>query len=413
MSQQSTIAAPTETREAKTDSLALAVVVVNTGIITLGFFMLYPLISVHLSRDLGFAAAFIGIVLATRQITQQGFTMFGGAIADQVGHKPMIALGMFIRAVGFVLFGFAASAPALLLAAFISGLGGLLFDASNRAALASLAGTTAARQRAFTLATLAGNVGSTAGPLLGVFLLQFEFWLVGVGAASAFVVGGIMTVLILPATEKRLRQSPTIVQTLRTVWTAASDLQFVRFIAAFSVFWFLYSQLLVTLPLVALRLSGNKDAAGFLYALSAAVAILFQYPVARLVFPRVSPFRSISIGLLLMAAGVFFAGTASGFVVMMVFIAAYGLGRLLVEPQQQVVVGEVAPDHALGAYYGFGQLALAIGGSLGTSLGGAMYDFSNAVGQPYLIWYVMAVMGLAGAVAITLCGRAFKASARL
>ena len=43
-----------------------------------GFFMVIPLISVHYVDDLGWPAASIGLVLAARQLTQQGLTLPGG-----------------------------------------------------------------------------------------------------------------------------------------------------------------------------------------------------------------------------------------------------------------------------------------------------------------------------------------------
>src|SRR5690242_4121768 len=65
-----------------------------------GFFMVVPLISVHYVDGLGWAAASIGLVLAVRQLTQQGLTMFGGVLADQVGPKMLICSGLAVRIAG-------------------------------------------------------------------------------------------------------------------------------------------------------------------------------------------------------------------------------------------------------------------------------------------------------------------------
>ena len=55
-----------------------------------GFFMVVPLISVHYVDGLGWAAASIGLVLAVRQLTQQGLTLVGGVLADQIGVKLLL-----------------------------------------------------------------------------------------------------------------------------------------------------------------------------------------------------------------------------------------------------------------------------------------------------------------------------------
>src|SRR5437763_17131266 len=54
-----------------------------------GFFMLFPLLTVHLTRDLGFDATGVGLVLAARNLLQQGSAPLGGSLADRVGYKPV------------------------------------------------------------------------------------------------------------------------------------------------------------------------------------------------------------------------------------------------------------------------------------------------------------------------------------
>ncbi len=49
----------------------------------------------------------VGIALGLRQFIQQGLGIFGGAIADRFGAKPMIVTGMLMRAAGFATMGIA------------------------------------------------------------------------------------------------------------------------------------------------------------------------------------------------------------------------------------------------------------------------------------------------------------------
>ena len=99
-----------------------------------GFFAVVPLITVHFVSDLGWAAASVGLVLALRQLTQQGLTVFGGAWSDVVGPKPLILLGCLLRAAGFAWMGLTTTLPLLLAAALPAGIGGGLFAASENAA---------------------------------------------------------------------------------------------------------------------------------------------------------------------------------------------------------------------------------------------------------------------------------------
>src|SRR6185369_2675300 len=81
----------------------LVALIVDVFCMYTGFFMVVPLISVHYVNGLGWAAASIGLVLAIRQLTQQGLTLAGGVLADQVGPKWLICAGLTVRIFGFVL----------------------------------------------------------------------------------------------------------------------------------------------------------------------------------------------------------------------------------------------------------------------------------------------------------------------
>ncbi len=72
-------------------------------LVVLGFFVVFPLISIHFVEQLGWPGLVVGFALALRQLFQQGLGIFGGAIADRFGAKPMIVLGMLLRAIGFAL----------------------------------------------------------------------------------------------------------------------------------------------------------------------------------------------------------------------------------------------------------------------------------------------------------------------
>ena len=52
--------------------------------------VLFPLLTVHLTRDLGFDATGVGLVLGARNLVQQGAAPLGGSLSDRIGYKPVI-----------------------------------------------------------------------------------------------------------------------------------------------------------------------------------------------------------------------------------------------------------------------------------------------------------------------------------
>src|SRR5262249_54096228 len=149
---------PSEVEAAPFQSrLGIAVLLGNTLLMNFGFFLFVPLIAIHFSKGLGFTAAAIGLVLALRQVAQQGLDLFGGAFADRFGARLAIVIGCVIRAAGFVGIGVSQTLPELMTWAIVSGIGGAFFDASGTAALADLVGPKR-RQRTFAASATLGNV---------------------------------------------------------------------------------------------------------------------------------------------------------------------------------------------------------------------------------------------------------------
>lgn len=99
---------------------------------SMGFFMLIPLVSVHYTESLGFTASMVGLALAVRQFSQQGLMLLTGSLAERVGYRPVLATGMIVRSLGFATFVVADTLPRLLLASFVAAVGGAFFEVSAR-----------------------------------------------------------------------------------------------------------------------------------------------------------------------------------------------------------------------------------------------------------------------------------------
>ena len=81
--------------------LGKAFILLDNLLVIFGFFMVFPLISLHFVDQLGWSATIVGLALAMRQFMQQGLGLFGGSLADRYGAKPLIVCGMLMRAAGF------------------------------------------------------------------------------------------------------------------------------------------------------------------------------------------------------------------------------------------------------------------------------------------------------------------------
>jgi MFS transporter, DHA1 family, multidrug resistance protein len=369
-------------------------VLMNTG-----FFMLFPLLTVHLTRDLGFDATGVGLVLAARNLLQQGSAPLGGSLADRVGYKPVIVAGFLVRSLGFLLFALSQSFSGIIAGALVTAVGGALFDPPSRASLAYLT-PEKERQSVYAAMGTASWLGQAIGPLLGALLLAFSFEVVSIASALAFFVAAVQAALLLPG---GMRGEVGGLSMFASIGEALRDREFMWFTALLLGFYFLSIQPTITVPLLAARLVG-PEAIGPLFAIQAALAMTLQVPLVRWTARRAGPLMQVSGAMVLM--GLAFVGYAisTNFLGLALATGILAIAQLLIQPVQSTVTARLGGGRG-GAYFGVGSLALAFGGALGNGTGGALIDLSARANVSWLPWMGMAGVALASAVGFVLLQR--------
>ena len=376
------------------------VMLVITFLMWGGFFMVIPLISIRYVDDLGWSAGAIGLVLAIRQLTQQGLTVFGGALADRFGAKGLIVVGMFIRAVSFSALALASTYPLLMVSALLAAIGGALFDSPSSAAMVALTRPDE-RNRYFAVLGVVRNLGMSLGPLAGALLLRIDFAFVALAAAGCFFVAAAVTLLLLPPVRVATERD----ELLAGILLALRDRRFMAFNVLLMGYWFMWVQMTISLPLAARALAGTADAVSWLYALNAGMGIVLQYPVVRIAERWLRPLPVLLIGIALMALGLGSVALASTTGLLLASVAIFSFGALLAAPGQQTVAAELANPTALGSYFGVSALALALGGGIGNYAGGSLYSLGYHIGAPALPWLVCLAVGISSAIGLALLDR--------
>jgi DHA1 family multidrug resistance protein-like MFS transporter len=353
-------------------------VLMNTG-----FFMLFPLLTVHLTRDLGFDVTGVGLVLAARNLLQQGTAPLGGSLSDRIGYKPVIVAGFCVRAAGFALFALSHEMAGVIAGAMVTAVGGALFDPPSRASIAYLT-PERDRQNVYGALGSASWMGQAIGPLLGALLLPLSFEVVSLASAAAFLLAAIQAAVLLPGGMRGELGGRSM---LGSIGSALQDRDFMWFTTLLLGFYFLASQPTLTVPLLAARLVG-PEAIGPLFALQAALAMTLQVPLLRWTTRRMGPLVQVSGAMLLMGLG--FAGyaVAGNFVGLALATGLVAIGMLLIQPVQSTVTARLSGGKG-GAYFGVGGLALAVGGALGNGTGGALIDLSTRASLDWLPWIGM------------------------
>lgn len=376
-------------------SLGKYFLLVDNMLVVLGFFVVFPLISIRFVDQMGWAALMVGIALGLRQFVQQGLGVFGGAIADRFGAKPMIVTGMLLRAAGFATMAIAHEPWLLWFSCFLSGIGGTLFDPPRTALVVKLI-RPQHRGRFFSILMMQDSAGAVVGALLGSWLLQYDFRLVCATGAVLFILCALFNGLFLPAWKLSTVKAPVREGLDRVL----SDKRFVTYVLTLTGYYMLAVQVMLMLPIMVNDIAGTPAAVKWMYAIEASLSLTLLYPIARWSERRFRLEHRLMAGLLLMTLSMMPIGLVSSLQQLFMLICTFYIGSIIAEPARETLSASLADARARGSYMGFSRLGLALGGALGYTGGGWLFDAGKALHQPELPWVMLGMVGFMTLIAL-------------
>ncbi|HCK7233805.1 TPA: multidrug efflux MFS transporter MdtH [Enterobacter hormaechei] len=382
-------------RVSQARSLGKYFLLVDNMLVVLGFFVVFPLISIRFVDQMGWAALMVGIALGLRQFVQQGLGVFGGAIADRFGAKPMIVTGMLLRAAGFATMAIAHEPWLLWFSCFLSGIGGTLFDPPRTALVVKLI-RPQHRGRFFSILMMQDSAGAVVGALLGSWLLQYDFRLVCATGAVLFILYALFNGLFLPAWKLSTVKAPVREGLDRVL----SDKRFVTYVLTLTGYYMLAVQVMLMLPIMVNDIAGTPAAVKWMYAIEACLSLTLLYPIARWSERRFRLEHRLMAGLLLMTLSMMPIGLVSSLQQLFMLICTFYIGSIIAEPARETLSASLADARARGSYMGFSRLGLALGGALGYTGGGWLFDAGKALHQPELPWVMLGMVGFMTLIAL-------------
>ncbi|MEG7505446.1 multidrug efflux MFS transporter MdtH [Enterobacter hormaechei] len=382
-------------RVSQARSLGKYFLLVDNMLVVIGFFVVFPLISIRFVDQMGWAALMVGIALGLRQFVQQGLGVFGGAIADRFGAKPMIVTGMLLRAAGFATMAIAHEPWLLWFSCFLSGIGGTLFDPPRTALVVKLI-RPQHRGRFFSILMMQDSAGAVVGALLGSWLLQYDFRLVCATGAVLFILCALFNGLFLPAWKLSTVKAPVREGLDRVL----SDKRFVTYVLTLTGYYMLAVQVMLMLPIMVNDIAGTPAAVKWMYAIEACLSLTLLYPIARWSERRFRLEHRLMAGLLLMTLSMMPIGLVSSLQQLFMLICTFYIGSIIAEPARETLSASLADARARGSYMGFSRLGLALGGALGYTGGGWLFDAGKALHQPELPWVMLGMVGFMTLIAL-------------
>ena len=333
-----------------------------------------PFLALYLtgSRDVTVGQA--GLVLSVLGLGSAVSQPVGGVLADRIGRRRTIVLGLTSSAAALLVLGAADGLLAIGGAALAYGLCLDLMRPAVQAAIADLV-PDADRPRAFALQFWAINLGFALATLLGGFLAERGFWLLFVLDALASV--GFALLVLRGVPETRPSRVAGVVGRLRDVVADRLLLALVLSVVAGAT---VYLQCYSTLPIVLDRDGLGPQGYGTALALNGVLIIVLQ-PLLLGVLGRRGRGPLLLAAMLLQGAGFGLTAFADDLPGHLLAITVWTVGEVLQAGQLGALVASIAPVHLRGRYLGVFGMSFGVAATLAPLVGTQVLD---RFGEPAL-----------------------------
>jgi MFS family permease len=379
------------------------VLVVGMFVDTLGRTILNPFLMLYVTKRFDVGMTEVGVLYGLMSVANTLGNTLGGALADRLGRKGMMILGLVISGLSSLAMGLVGTFELFFAVVLFVGLFASIGFPAQQAMVADLL-PEEKRSGGFGIFRVVANMAWILGPVIGGLLAIRSYMPLFVcDAMSSTITAGIV-LLAIRETRPAPREGEseqTMAQTFAGYRDVLRDGTYVLFIGACILMTIVYLQLYSTLGVYLRDTHGlSEQAYGYLMSMNATAVVLLQIPIARRV-ARYRPMMMMALGTLLYAIGFGMYGLFSSYAPFALAMFIITVGEMIVMPTAQALVARIAPEDMRGRYMAVFGFSWLLPQATGPLLAGLIMD--NA--DPRWVWHAAGLVGLVAAAAFTLLNR--------
>ncbi len=362
-------------------------------LMSLAFFILYPLLANHLISWRKIAVLTVTFIINIRIVVQDLLMLPGSYFLKRASPQAIVACGCITRGIGFLIFSLTDNLALLLIAGILSGIGGALFFPSMHTLYTSYTDESD-RLLAFARRERYNSIGAVLGPLLGSALARLGFVWVGVASFLTFVAGSVYMLFFENQNPIEFKNASTATP-LKSVVT---DSTFMMFAFASMLVMQISNQTSLAIAVRIDQIDPSFPYIGVLSSLSAMMMVLFQIHLLKAMNRKL---RKVNI---LMTSDTFFILgfllLAASVNTLMVLFASllFSLGSMLHLPTRDSLLSAYVDGNPSATHYSFIGVFNTFGTLILASTFGRLYDLSYAPAYRYAPWAALVITGVAGAI---------------
>ena len=327
-----------------------------------------PFLALYLTTARGFSVAQAGLVLTAFGVGSAVSQPVGGVLADRIGRRATMVLGLCSAAVSLLGLGLATTLPALVVTAAVYGLCLDLFRPASQAAVADLI-PDADRARAYALHFWAVNLGFAVAVPLGGVLAAHGYWTLFLGDALTSLAFAVVIARRVP--ESRPQRRPG--EDPGSVREVLADRLLIVLVACVVLHATVYLQAFTTLPVVVARDGLGSRGFGLVLGLNGLLIVVLQ-PLLLGVLAGRSRGRLLLVASLLQGSGLALHGLAGTLLQHMGAVVVWTSGEVLQAGLLAAVVASLAPARLRGRYMGAFGFSFGAASALAPLVGTQLLD---------------------------------------
>jgi len=369
-----------------------------------GFGIVIPLLPLYAQR-FGAGAVAVAWLLAVYSLMQFLFAPAWGRLSDRIGRRPVLLVGLFGSAAGYLAFGVAGSLPVLFAARALSGVAG----ANVGVAQAYIADVTRPEERARGMGMIgaAFGLGFIVGPAIGGVLSRWGFAAPFLFAAALTFANATLAVFRLPESLPPERRSARpgsfgLAERARALFGSATPGRLRALYLAGFLFTLAFAGMEGTFSLWAdARWHATRHGVAFLFVFLGVVSAIAQGGVVGRLVRRIGERRVALLGVGGLAAGLALAALAPSWPVLFAALGLIALGQGIASPTVSSLISHQGGPGEQGRVLGIYQSLSALGRAAGPVAGGVALAHVG-LAAPFLS--ASAVMVAAGVVLAAIAG---------
>ncbi len=359
-----------------TNKKTLSIIFITVFIDLLGFGVLIPILPTFATKEIGISEFQIGVIVAIFSLMQFIFNPILGSLSDKIGRKLIIVSSLLLTSFSYLIFSITDSFFLLIISRMLAGIGG----SNIGVAQAYIADITTKENRSKGMGMIGGafGLGFVFGPLIGGFLSEFGYSIIGYVSASFSFLAFLVAFIYLPET-KWVAKSDKIRIKLFDWKSAVSVLKIQKvgfLIFLFSSLIFAIANIYGTFALIGFKYYGFSDQQnGILFGISGLVGALIQVRGLKILSKNFREKELLSWGIFLMGIGLLLIPHGINFIGVAVIIAIMSIGTGLLQPILSSMISKYAPEHKQGEVLGVSQSISAFARVLGPLWGGWSFEY--------------------------------------